>query len=211
MKLWCESCEDCACRKAPTPKRRAPLHSIRVGNPMQLVAIDIMGLFPVTSNGNQYVLVVGDYFTRWIEAYAIPNQGAETVAKKLTEEMFFRFSPPEQLHPDQRRQFEGHIVAQICKMLGIKKTRTTPYHPQSNGLVERFNRTLVSMLSAVVQDRHTDWEDHLRATCMAYNTSVQATTVFSPFYLMFGREARMPLDILFGQPGGSPLEEVSGP
>ena len=74
--------------------------------------------------------------------------------------MFFRFSPPEQLHSDQGRQFEGHLVAQICKMLGIKKTRTTPYHPQSDGLVERFNRTLVSILSAVVRDRHTDWEDH---------------------------------------------------
>ena len=69
----------------------------------------------------------------------------------------------------------------------------------------------VRAVVGVVEDRHTDWEDHLRAICMAYNTSVQATTVFSPFYLMFGREARMPLDILFGRPGGSPLEEVSGP
>ena len=204
VKLWCESCEDCARRKAPTPKRRAPLHGIRVGNPMQLVAVDIMGPFPVTSNGNQYVLVAGDYFTRWMEAYAIPNQEAETVARKLTEEMFFRFSPPEQLHSDQGRQFEGRLIAQICRMLGISKTRTTPYHPQGDGLVERFNRTLVSMLSVAVQDRHHEWEDHLRATCMAYNTSVQSTTGFTPFYLMFGREARMPLDMMFGHPDSSP-------
>ena len=84
VKLWCESCEDCARRKAPTPKRRAPLHGIRVGNPMQLVAVDIMGPFPVTSNGNQYVLVAGDYFTRWMEAYAIRNQEEETVARSGT-------------------------------------------------------------------------------------------------------------------------------
>ena len=90
VKLWCESCEDCARRKAPIPKRRTPLSSIRIGNPMQLVVVDIMGPFLVTPNGNQYVLVAGDYFTRWMEAYAIPNQEAETVARKLTEEMFFR-------------------------------------------------------------------------------------------------------------------------
>ena len=169
---------------------------------MQLVAVDIMGPFPVTSNGNQYILVAGDYFTRWMEAYAIPNQEAETAARKLTE-MFFRFSPPEQLHSDQGRQFEGRLIAQICKMLGISKTRTSPYHPQGDGLVERFNRTLVSMLSAVVQDRHHEWEEHLRATCMAYNTSVQSSTGFTPFYLMFGRKARMPLDIMFGSPQDS--------
>ena len=93
-------------------------------------------------------------------------------------------------------------------MLGINKTRTTPYHPQGDGLVERFNRTLVNMLSADVQDHHK-WEDHLRATCMAYNTSTQATTGFTPFYLMFSREARMPLDMMLGHPNSSP-EGISG-
>ena len=87
-----------------------------------------------------------------MEAYAIPNQEAETVAQKLTDEMFLRFSPPEQLHSDQGRQFESLLVAEICKLLGVRKTRTTPYHPQGDGMVERFNRTLISLLSAAIWD-----------------------------------------------------------
>ena len=93
-------------------------------------------------------------------------------------------------------------------MLGISKKRTTPHHLQGDGLVERLNHTPVSMLSVVVQDRHHEWEDHLRATCMAYNTSVQSTNGFTPFYLMFGREARMLLDMMFGHAHSSP-ERVS--
>ena len=164
------------------------------------MAVDILGPLPKSSKCNQYILVAGDYFTKWMEAYAIPNQEAETVARVVTEEMFLRFSPPEQLHSDQGRQFESLLVAEICKLLGVKKTRTTPYHPQGDGMVERFNRTLISLLSAAIQDHHHDWEEHLRATCMAYNTSEHSTTRFTPFFLMFSREARMPIDIMFGRP-----------
>ena len=109
---------------------------------MQLVAADILGPFPESDAGNMYILVAGDYFTRWMEVYPIPNQEAVTVARKLTDEFFFQFSPPEQLHTDHGRQFESKLVAEACKLLGIDKTRTTAYHPQSDGLVERFNRTL---------------------------------------------------------------------
>ena len=98
--------------------------------------MDIMGPFPESSNGNSYVLVAGDYFTKWMEAYAIPNQEATTVARKLVDELFCRFSPPERLHSDQGRQFEGQVMQEICKFLHIQKTRTTPYHPQGDGLGE---------------------------------------------------------------------------
>ena len=169
---------------------------------MQLVATDILGPLPESGSGNSYILVVGDYFTRWTEAYPIPNQEAATVAKKLTEEFFFRFSPPEQLHTDQGRQFESELVSEICKLLGIAKTHTTPYHPQSDGLIERFNRTLLSMLATTAAERPFDWEEYLRPLCMAYNTSVQATTGYTPFSLMFGRQARMPNDLMYGTPDG---------
>ena len=111
------------------------------------------GAFPESTNGNNYILVVGDYFTRWVEAYAICNQEAVTVANKLTNEFFFRFSPAEQLHSDQERQFESQVIAEVCKLLGIHKSCTTPYHPQSDGMVERFNRTLLNML-ATTAERH---------------------------------------------------------
>ena len=109
--------------------------------------MDILGPFTESDSGNNYILVVSDYFTKWTEAYAIPNQEATTVAKKLTDEFFFRYSPPEQPHSDQGRQFESQLLAEVCKLLGIRKTRTTPYHPQSDGLVERYNRTLLCMLA----------------------------------------------------------------
>ena len=98
-----------------------------------------MGPLPETDQGSKYVLVAVDYFTRWVEAYGIPNQEAMTVARKLVDEMFCRFSPPEQLHSDQGRQFESALVKETCNILGVKKTHTTPYHPQGNGMVERFN------------------------------------------------------------------------
>ena len=136
---WCSTCASCITRKSPTPKPKAPLHSISVGNPMQLVAVDLLGPFPQSPAGNSYILVAADYFTKWSEAYPLPNMEAVTVAAALTNEMFFRFSPPEALHSDQGRQFDGHLIKEICRILQIRKSRTTLYHPQCDGLVERFN------------------------------------------------------------------------
>ena len=107
-----------------------------------------------------------------MEAFPLPNQEATTVANKLVDEVFLRFSIPEQLHTDQGRQFESQLLHEVCKLLNIHKTRTTPYHPQSDGLVERLNRTLLSMLSTCTHDHPFDWEHHLRKVCMAYNSSV---------------------------------------
>lgn len=101
------------------------------------------------------------------------------------------------MHSDQGRQFESLLVKGICRLLQIKKTRTSPYHPQSDGLVERFNRTLLQMLATCAKANPANWEDHVRAVCFAYNTSSQASTGYSPFYLMYGREARLPIDLTF--------------
>ena len=195
---WCRTCATCASRKTPSPKMHAQLQPVRTGYPMQLVATDILGPLPLTENGNCYSLVATDYFTRWVEAYPIPNQEAVTVANKLTKEFFFRFSLPDQLHSDQGRQFESTLISEVCKILQINKSRTTPYHPQGDGLVEHFNRTLLDMLSTTIKDHRGSWEDHVQAVCLAYNTSVQPTTGYTPFYLMFGRQARVPIDIMFG-------------
>ena len=130
VKNWCRTCPNCTAHKSPPHKARAPLRHIIAGAPMQIVAVDILGSFPESQTGNYYFLVAGDYFTRWVEAYPIPNQEAATIAKKLTDEFFFRFSPAEQLHSDQGRQFESELVSEVCKLLGIHKSRTTPYHSQ---------------------------------------------------------------------------------
>lgn len=195
---WCRTCEACATRKTAPKKNHSPLQTIQAGYPMQVVGVDIMGPLPESEAGNLYVLVASDYFTKWVEVYAIPNQEAITIAKKLTDEMFCRFSPPEQLHSDQGRQFESDLIKEICKLLNIRKTRTTPYHPQCDGLVERFNRTLLDMLATTTRQHPFDWEDQIHKVCMAYNTSIHASTGFTPFYLMFGREAKLPIDLMYG-------------
>ncbi|KAL5509240.1 hypothetical protein EMCRGX_G004577 [Ephydatia muelleri] len=102
------------------------------------------------------------------------------------------------IHSDQGRQFESNLVQDICKLLHVNKTRTTPYHPQSDGLVERFNRTLISMLATTVHELSVEWDKCFKKVCMAYNTSVHPSTGFTPFFLMFGRQAKLPLDIIYG-------------
>ena len=200
VRNWCRTCEACQTRKSAPKRNHAPLQTIKTGYPMQVVAVDIMGPLPESKAGNRYVLVAGDYFTKWAEVYAIPNQEATTVAQKLTDEMFCRFSPPEQLHSDQGRQFESQVIHEICKLLKILKTRTTPYHPQCDGQVERFNRTLLDMLATTTREHAFDWENQIRKVCMAYNTSVHSSTGFTPFFLMFGRQAKLPIDLMYGSP-----------
>ena len=127
-------------------------------------------------------------------------QGTTSPSEKLTDEMFCQFSPPDQLHSDQGRQFESHLMKEICKLLHIKKTKTTPYHPQCDGMVERFNCTLLDMLATTTREHALDWEHQIRKVCMAYNTSIHSSTGFTPFYLMFGRQAKLPIDLMYGSP-----------
>ena len=209
IRNWCQTCATCAARKTMAPKNRAPLQTIEVGYPMQVVAVDIVGPFPESEAGNSYILVVGDYFSKWMEAYPIPNQEASTVARKLVDEFFCRFSTPEQLHSDQGKQFESELLKEICSILNIVKTRTTAYHPQCDGLVERFNRTLLSMLATTVADHPFGWEEALPKMCMAYNSSVHSTTGYTPFFLMYGREARLPIDIVYGVPAQQQQDETT--
>ena len=108
--------------------------------------MDILGPLPRTPRGNRYVLVISDYFTKRTESYAIPDQTATTIAEKVASEFVSCFGVPRQIHSDQGTNFESNVMAEICKLLGIEKTRTTPLHPKSDGQVERFNRTLVEML-----------------------------------------------------------------
>ena len=193
VKHWCQTCPVYATRKTAIPNNRAPMQTVEAGYLMQVVAVDIAGPFPESEAGNRYILVVGDYFTKWMEAYAIPDQEVKTVATKLVDEFFCRYSLPEQLHSDQGRQFESQLMKEICDLLNIAKTRTTAYHPQCDGLVERFNRTLKHMLSNTLKDHPFNWEQWLRKVCMAYNSSIHSSTGYTPYCLLFGHEARLPL------------------
>ncbi|XP_045482836.1 uncharacterized protein LOC123686668 [Harmonia axyridis] len=183
------------------------MRKYNVGSPLERVAIDIAGPFPETDEGNKYILVAMDYFTKWVEAYAIRNQEAATVAEVLIKEMFSRFGVPLELHSDQGRNFESDLFKNVCELLGIRKTRTTALHPQSDGMVERMNRTVGKYLTKVVSDHQRDWDKYLHLFTMAYRSSVQESTGETPACVMFGREIRLPCDLEFGcKPG----EDVVG-
>uniref|UniRef100_A0A1X7UKX1 Integrase catalytic domain-containing protein n=1 Tax=Amphimedon queenslandica TaxID=400682 RepID=A0A1X7UKX1_AMPQE len=124
--MWCSTCSVCLTRISPAPKPKAPLTSITVGNPMQLVAVDLVGPLPWSATGNYYILVAADYFTKWCEAYPLPIMEAATVAEVLMKQLFFRFSPPKVLHSGQGRQFDGLLIKEICRILQIRKSRTSP-------------------------------------------------------------------------------------
>lgn len=207
VKRWCKSCELCAQCKSGPSLGKSPLRQFVVRAPLECTAIDIMGPLPETRNGNIYIMVVGDYYTKWKEAFALPNHTALTVADKLVTEVFTRIGCPVQIHSDQGREFESELFSNICKLLGIQKTRTTPYHPQSDGLVERFNRTLRQMLSMFVDKNMLDWDDHLPYLLMAYRASEHKSTKCSPNLMMLGREISCPLDIMVGEPPGTNSEE----
>ncbi|KAL5502934.1 hypothetical protein EMCRGX_G009794 [Ephydatia muelleri] len=165
-----------------------------------MVAMDFLGPFVESEEGNQYILVVGDHFTKYMSAYALPNQEAKTVARILVDEYFCQNGFPEQLHSDQGPQFESDVIAELCKTMSIQKTRTTPYHPACNGEIERFNKTLCDILATALEGCHFTWDRHIKLACFAYNTSVHASTGYTLFYLMHGHEARLPVDILCGTP-----------
>ncbi|XP_019645940.1 PREDICTED: uncharacterized protein LOC109486545 [Branchiostoma belcheri] len=202
-------CDICAKTKGGRRRPRAPLQPSAVGYPNKRIAIDVVGPLPKTSSGNKYVLVLSDYFTKWVEIFAIPDETASTVARVIFEGWVCVHGPPERIHTDQGRNFESTLIAELCKYMRIGKTRTTPYHPQSDGMVERFNRTLGNILRAYVSANQRDWDVHLPMVKFAFNTSEHSTTKFTPYFIMHGREARLPVELMFGIPSAvsAPVQE----
>ena len=197
---WCNQCDLCATRKDPNPRRRATLKQYQVGCTMERVAMDIIGPLPVSRRGNKYILVLADYFTKWTEAFPMRNQEAVTVAKRFVNDFICRFGVPLQVHTDQGRQFESALFTEVCSLLDIDKTRTTSFHPMSDGLVERFNRTLENMLSLFVAEHQKDWDEYIPMLMMAYRSTTQESTYVSPYKMMFGREVNLPIDLMMGLP-----------
>ncbi|KRZ49542.1 Retrovirus-related Pol polyprotein from transposon [Trichinella nativa] len=204
---WCRTCTQCARRKGPTKNNRAPMQAMAAGYPLQRVGMDILGPLEKTPSGNRYVLVLTDYFTKWTAAFPLANMEASTVAKVLVEKYVAYFGAPDCLHSDQGRSFEASVVLEMCRLFGIKKTRSSPYHPQGNGQAERFNRTLLDMLSIMVDGNPAQWDAMLPFALLAYNSSVYESTGVTPAIAMLGRELQLPLDVQIGNP---PEREAQG-
>ena len=199
VKHWCRTCDKCEARKAPNKTPKAALQKYVVGAPMERLAIDVMGPLPLSNKRNSYILVVGDYFTKWTDAIPMRNQTATTIAQKLVDRVITIFGVPMQLHSDQGRSFESHVFKEMCRILGIDKTRTTPYRPQSDGMIERANRTIISMLTSFVSENKRDWDEYLPLLMLAYHSSSHESTGLSPCEMVFGRPVVLPIDLVLGR------------
>ncbi|GFY29442.1 retrovirus-related Pol polyprotein from transposon 412 [Trichonephila clavipes] len=204
VEQWCKSCDACSARKGPKICSRGKLHRYNGGAPFERIAFDILGPLPRTASGNKYLLVVMDYFTKWPEVYPIPDQEAPTVAEAVVQHWISRYGVPLQLHSDQGRNFVSAVLKGVCELLGIDKTKTTPLHPQSDGMVERFNRTILNNLSLMVSKNQQDWDQKVPLFLLAYRSAVHETTGYSPSQMLFGRDLRLPCDLLFGRPPDTP-------
>ena len=198
-----QCCPICAQNKLSTYHNRAPLQSIDVNEPFVFWAIDYMGPLPETARGNKHLLVIMDHFTKWCEAFPTPDKKALTVAHILVTSVFSRFGPPLILHSDQGRNFENNLMYEFSRLIGIHKSRTTAYHPQCDGLVERQNRTIQAILSSFLSQHRDDWDNWVSLAIYSYNTSCHESTGFSPYEMVFGRDPRTPLEVDLGLPSKS--------
>jgi transposase InsO family protein len=192
---WVSHCTRCLKRKAAGEK--APLVNIVTTQPMELVCIDYLSL-ESSSGGYQHVLVITDHFTRYAQAIPTKNQTARITAEALMTHFVPHYGFPRRLHADQGATFESKVVRELCSLAGIEKSRTTPYHPMGNGMTERFNRTLLAMLGTLEPKQKAGWHKFVHLMTHAYNSTPHSSTGHSPFYLMFGRHPRLPVDIVFG-------------
>jgi hypothetical protein len=205
----CRSCE--VCQRSPGGNRRIRAEMVPmplVERPFERIAMDIVGPLPRSKAGNKYILTVCDYATRYPEAIPLPSIEAERIAKELVK-LFSRVGIPDEILTDQGTNFMSVFLQEIYRLLHIKRIRTTPYHPQTDGLVERFNGTLKAMLRKLTSRNQKDWDELLPYLLFAYREVPQESTGFAPFELLYGRRVRGPLDVLREVWSGEEVENVS--
>ena len=193
VRNYVRTCDVCQ-RRGP-PERKEPLVPLAVKEPFYQIGIDVKGPLSRTSNGNRYIIVAMDYFTKWPEARAVENMKADTIAKFIFEEIICRHGVPQIMLSDRGTSFVNKVIDKLCEDFQLKHRLTSPYRPQTNGMVERFNRTLGESIAKLAQDGEKEWDQYVDATLFAYRTKTHKTTGYSPFYLIYGRQATLPVEL----------------
>ena len=189
------------CEKFEATPPVAPLRPLACSRPGELLHVDFTSIEetvplheePVIRN----VMVMQDHFSKYVVAYVVKDQTARTAAETLRNWYFGLFGAPAYLVSDQGKAFAGHLITNLYELYGVQKLRTSPYHAQTNGQVERMNQTIIRMIGKLEQDKKARWSEHLPEMLAAYNGTHSAVTGYSPYFLLFGRKARMPVDCLF--------------
>ncbi len=194
VKRFCQACPTCqrTSPKTPLPSPLIPLPIIEV--PFERIGMDLIGPLPKSARGHEHILVIVDYATRYPEA--VPLRKA--TSKAIAQELFLlcsRVGIQAEILTDQGTPFMSRLMADLCRLLKVKQLRTTVYHPQTDGLVERFNQTLKQMLRRVAAEDKRDWDQMLPYVLFGIREVPQASTGFTPFKLLFGCQPRGLLDV----------------
>lgn len=191
IKQYIESCD--SCQRTGKPTKDPSIIPIKVTGPFDQIGIDFVGPLKISKNENKYIIVATDYLTKWPEARPLKTATAKEVANFLYEEIICRHGVPSSIISDHGKAFLGRVVGLLKEEVGFKHKLAAPYHPQTNGLTERFNGTLCRSLNKCVNSAKEDWDDLIPSVLFAYRTLKHSTTKFSPFYLLHGKEAQLPI------------------
>ena len=194
IEQYVKACATCQANKKMPNRPLLHPHELATA-PFEVIGIDFLGpIKPLSANGNSYVLVIVDYFSKWVEAIPLPDQKATTTASALYKCIIQRHGMPKAIISDRGTNFTSKLFEEFCQFFGINHRLTTAYHPASNGETERFNRTLISMLRKTLEDgAHGNWEEALGDVCFAYRASPHSSTLESPYYLVHGRDPNIPI------------------
>lgn len=206
---YCARCERCSEHSPPIPAPRASLGELAASEPFEVVGIDILCGLPRTPDGNKHLLVIVDHFSRWCEAYPLKDMTAASVAEVFVKEFVSRYGVPSRLHSDQGGCFMSELLAKTCKLLGVARSTISSYHPMGNSVVERMNRTILSMLAKYLESNaHATWDRHLPLLMLGYRSQIHRSLRYSPYEVLFGRRARLPADVALNAPKPSQNRSV---
>lgn len=191
VKEYCQSCD--SCQRRGGPRRNNDLNPIQPSDLFARWGIDIVGPLPITERGNRYIVVAMDYFSRWPEARPLKAANAISVAEFIYDEIICRFSTPRIIQSDQGTHFVNEVIKQLTAKFRIKHKLSSPYHPQSNGLVERFNRTLCEGI-AKIGDTLFDWDKFIQPVLFAYRIKALRISKKSPYQIVYGKDPVLPDD-----------------
>jgi hypothetical protein len=191
IRKYAESCD--ACQRRGRSKNNNLLHPIPVHSPFYQIGIDFVGPLPRTQRGKKYIIVAMDYLTKWPEARAVSEATAEAASQFIYEQIICQHGCPQIILSDRGTHFNNSMIKKLMEKFQINHLLSTPYHPQTNGLVERFNRTLCESL-ARLSLKNNSWDLYIAPTLFAYRTTKHATTQIEPFFMVYGRTARLPID-----------------